>query len=1178
MPPRTPFRLSLPSLFSLLLLLAPLPGAADAATFWPNDPYFAFNESLRPDFPGQWHLYNGLPAQFGSGSGDDRVTFSNARQSAGLKGAWDLGYTGQGVIIGIVDDGVDAAHPDLSPNYRADLSKNFSANATVAAAAQGPQTLGDNHGTAVAGVAAARGGNAIGGTGAAPYAQIAALRINIGDHDTDEDPDVTGQNYLDAYYWKSGVNPTTGTIEAKAVIQVKNHSYGPSTPFLIEDKAAEKKLALERTAANNVIHVFSAGNDRGTANEDSAKTYEGMSSAVIVVAALGSDGRYADYSSFGANVFVTAPSNRTDGKGFGITTTDRVGENVGYNRYSTANPKGDADDSFPDRDYTSTFGGTSSSAPLVSGIMALGKEANPQLDVRMAKHLLVRTSDRVDSTDSLWRTNGAGYAFNPNYGFGNINAGAFVTEAARAAYVTKQTVHTQAETFGVPLAIPDNDSAGVSRTFTLTGALLDQPLEGVEVGLKFTHTRRGDLTATLTSPAAMFSRLFTTTAKDTAAVTNYEWTFLTNAFWGETGIGLWTLTLADVAAGQTGTWSGYSARFLMGKIVFQSKGRTTQAVDIQADSLFIDDREVIFEIPKTLAGISLEVQEGVVIEAGELIVNGALTETAGGPGSEIRLAGGTIGGIGTITASRGLLNTGGVVSPGNSVGTLTVNGNYTQGASGRLFIEVDSTTVNDLLAVNGAASLDGTLETDWRGGYTPAVGTAFGAFLTATGGVTGRFSRLLTNLTPTLVFKPRYDVANQVSLVAARDYANPRLAGYLTANGQGVGAMLTGAAETAGGDLGTVLDALDGQVTYSQTASAIEQLAPINGAVPANLELIGSQYQAGRIADRLGELRLGARGFSLGGLRMISDDSAAAGRKPIHLASNAASLAGMIAPLSEPTGERWGLFAKGDAMVGEQRGAAQGGYDFATTGVTVGVDYRFSERFVAGIMAGLQGGRAQVNDAGSKVKLDADGLGLYGTYYRQAFYIDGLVHYGRNRFDNTRRIVFPGLNRTALSKPDGSQVAIHGGMGYDFKVGPWMITPACSLQYVRAALEGYSETGADALNLRVDRQVAESLRGSLGGRISRAWEMAWGSLVPGVRAAYSHEFGAGAQTVQAALVQGSTPFNVESTAPTRHSLLLGADVTALLPGGMQAFVGYNGQIGDHRYQAHGVNGGVRFAF
>ena len=105
---------------------------------------------------------------------------------ANVTPAWNRDITGQGVIIGIVDDGLQRLHPDLSPNYDAADSDNLAdgiggnvdpSPVNSNAAANNP--TGDNHGTSVAGVAAARGGNGIGVTGAAPMASLAGLRIDF---------------------------------------------------------------------------------------------------------------------------------------------------------------------------------------------------------------------------------------------------------------------------------------------------------------------------------------------------------------------------------------------------------------------------------------------------------------------------------------------------------------------------------------------------------------------------------------------------------------------------------------------------------------------------------------------------------------------------------------------------------------------------------------------------------------------------------------------------------------------------------------------------------------------------------------------------------------------------------------------------------------------------------------
>lgn len=1178
-------RLLVPVVWAFLLLPACGYGAS---AFTPDDPYFLYDAALRPTFPGQWHLKNTAPASilFTDPSDKQKTTMANASVSANLTGAWSLGYTGSGVIIGIVDDGVDGANYDLAPNYRSDLSRNFSDDADLAAAPQGPQQLGDNHGTAVAGVAAARGGNKLGGTGAAPFAQIAGLRINIGDA-TDGDPDVSAQNYRDAYYWYSGVNSGTGARQSAATIRVKNHSYGPSTPFFNEDPDGSLRLAVKRTALNKVIHVWSAGNDRGAANEDSAKQQVIGTPYVITVAALGSDGKFANYSSFGANVFVTAPSSRSDLTGFGITTTDRTGDGYGYNRHSPQNPNGDRTDAFSDTSYTSTFGGTSSSAPLVSGIMALGVQANAAMDLRMAQHVLVRTSDVVDTADASasssggWRTNGAGFRFNPNYGFGNINAGKFVETLRKVGYVTDQTSHTTGSV-AVNAAIPDNSAAGVTRTFSLTAAELDQPLESIVVGYTFTHTRRGQLTGTIASPSGMSSRLFYSTKdlaaekQDNASVTNFSWDFLSHAFWGESGIGTWTVGLADLVAGYTGTWHSYKVTLYMGKLVFISDSKVTQTNNIRASSFTLMADTASFENP---AGLTLDVEEDIILSNGEFIVNGTVTEDPTDYSNAFYMDGGTLSGTGTIDISGGFFHNGGTISPGNSIGTLTIAGDYTQGAGGTLHAEVASPVLSDLLAVNGSASLDGILKTTWTGGAVPDVNAVFGNILTATGGVTGSFSTLLTNITPTRVFKPRY-LANSVHLVVERDYANANLSSVLSGDQAAVGAMLNSVANTAAGttgDLGTVLNAVDDLSTYGAVAAALDSMKPKGQGAMFNMGVQGASLQSGNLAGRLEELRAGSRGLSVRGIALAMNDSydfangwtLADGRRM-------SDVSGLNGLLFSPD-QRWGVFAAGNYGTGDKRG--DDAYSFRSYGITVGADYRFSDRFIAGLAAGSYQARTDIDDGGSKARLNHRSLSAYGTYQRERLHIDGHFGYGWNRHDNDRKISFPGIARTAHSEPGGSQIEGYGGVGYEIPFGRLQVIPSLSLQYVKYRIDSYVETGADSLNLSADAQTSESLRGRAGGRVGYALRAGAVKVTPSVWAFYAREFGDTSVPATVRLAQGGDSCTVTAHAsPRRDSFQAGAGISLGGPAGISAYLNYNADFDLENYQDHSIGAGVRWEF
>ncbi len=483
--------------------------------FYPDDPLFV----------DQWHLNNDFSAPH-----------------INVVPAWTRGITGAGVIIGTVDGGVQITHPDLAPNYEAPDSRNFGSGF---ASDPSPQSPYEDHGTAVAGLAVARGGNGTGVTGVAPKAGLAALRIDFENQTTDMFVNAT-------LYHSSGDNTN---------IKIKNHSYGFVVPYI--DTPLELN-ALRISASAGTIHIVSAGNERGdhgrkalpsgpwAIDGDANKQQLQNSTASIAVAALGDHGRFAGYSSWGANIFVTAPSS---GGARRITTTKYAFPGI-----------------HPIVEYTDDFGGTSASSSIVAGVMALGKQVNPAMDVRMAKHLLVKTSDIVDPFDSTtasdggWKTNAAGNTFNQNYGFGLINADAFTTEAARytgvSPLVTESTGPIVVDT-GIPDAVINDTIPGMlSSSFDL---FIPGELEEIEIYLDIDHSWRGDLQATLMSPSGMSSRLMLRNLAD--AFSDLDWSFTTNAFWGEDPLGTWSLTVEDWYIEDTGFWNSFSVQAHTGILV-----------------------------------------------------------------------------------------------------------------------------------------------------------------------------------------------------------------------------------------------------------------------------------------------------------------------------------------------------------------------------------------------------------------------------------------------------------------------------------------------------------------------------------------------------------------------------------------------------------------------------------
>ncbi|MGV3613694.1 MAG: S8 family serine peptidase [Fimbriimonas sp.] len=491
---------------------------AEKLDFVPNDPYFPRNSpegGPNGGWPGQYYLSNP-----GIANGDVNVL-----------PAWADDVTGEGVRIGIVDDGFDYTHPDLAPNFDLSRSWDFETNSTNITPREE-----DSHGTFVTGGAAARGGNGIGISGAAPHATVAGIRIPLTYDSMTEEIGVAAIEYR-----------STG---ADRSLSVKNHSYGISYPFITDVNAA----AFSRTAAEGIIHVLGAGNSRGHSGQDTNKAMSSAVADVIVAGAMGAGGKFAWYSSFGSN----------------LTTTAYGGDSrVGVLQFSTDRQGTDGYSSLPNKGFPAGSGdyafgqGTSFTAPVVTGIMALAKQAQPNLTGRWAKHLLARTCRVVDENDETqsggWTTNGAGIHFNPNYGFGLIDSSALVGMARTTSGVSPR------QTWSSPVSnaqrtIPDGGETTVNVSVGQTG-----PLEEVFVDLKVRHARRGQLEAYLVSPSGTRSRLFIRSNADRDP--DIDWKFMSNAFWGENPKGTWRLTLRDTTRGVRGTLLRQSISLNMGQLL-----------------------------------------------------------------------------------------------------------------------------------------------------------------------------------------------------------------------------------------------------------------------------------------------------------------------------------------------------------------------------------------------------------------------------------------------------------------------------------------------------------------------------------------------------------------------------------------------------------------------------------
>ncbi|RZM76575.1 S8 family serine peptidase [Leptolyngbya iicbica] len=446
-------------------------------------------------------------------------------------------YTGQGVEVAIVDDAVQWWHPDLASNYSTFKDWDFENGDTSASG-----EFSDNHGTAVAGIIGATGNNGIGGAGIAYDSTIFGYQVD------------TFQQIANAIFYASGQNQDGYDGEADIV----NISLGNSDQSFFDSFLSSQDM----TALNNVIDqavvvgrnglgtilVKSAGNARQDNQNTNASSWN-ANPHTISVAAVDQNGYVSDYSTLGASVLVSAFG--TPGQVF---TTDRVG-------IAGDNPFGD---------YMFDFNGTSAAAPMVSGVVALMLEANPNLGWRDVQEILAYSARGVGSLGSTfspnpwsaeqysWTFNGAdnwnggGLHFSNDYGFGLVDAKAAV-RLAETWEATPQTSFNQVELTADLL----NSSVLISQQGTSFNQFMttNMAIEHVEVDISFAQWYDlGDLEVRLISPDGTSSILIDNNGENNGTLaggrTASRWQFFSNAFRGEDTIGNWTVQLFDADSTQ----------------------------------------------------------------------------------------------------------------------------------------------------------------------------------------------------------------------------------------------------------------------------------------------------------------------------------------------------------------------------------------------------------------------------------------------------------------------------------------------------------------------------------------------------------------------------------------------------------------------------------------------------
>nr|XP_018668642.1 proprotein convertase subtilisin/kexin type 7-like [Ciona intestinalis] len=465
-----------------------------------------------PLYKDQWHLHN-----------------KQGGQDCNVTGVWANNITGRGVVVAVVDDGVQWTHPDLKDNYCPEGS--FDLNSDDDDPSPEPDKDDENkHGTRCAGEIAAVV-NDVCGVGIAYQARFSGIRILDG--------------------------PMTDSIEATAfnkhmdVNDVYSCSWGPEDDGKTVDgprslaQIALKHGVLAGREGFGSIFVVASGN--GASKGDNCN-YDGYANSIytITIAAVDEFGYTPSYAEECTSMLASTVSSG-NGRSRSICTTDWT---MGHNSKDRCT-------------YEHT--GTSAATPLVAGMVALMLEARPCLSWRDVQHIFAMTAIPLDKNKSKWEKNSAGYTHSNNHGFGVLSSWRLVN-AAKVWEPVPWLTSLKPTCEGTNLVIPMDSSAPLVVTATIfktesNGHLLST-LEHILITVTIDHHSRGNLRFVFICPNGTRS-MIPTRQKDTSDAGLTDWTFSTVKCWGEKPFGKYQLKIFDtsktktlkVKAGKLHSWS-----------------------------------------------------------------------------------------------------------------------------------------------------------------------------------------------------------------------------------------------------------------------------------------------------------------------------------------------------------------------------------------------------------------------------------------------------------------------------------------------------------------------------------------------------------------------------------------------------------------------------------------------
>ena len=565
------------------------------------------------------------------------------------------------------------------------------------------------------------------------------------------------------------------------------------------------------------------------------------------------------------------------------------------------------------------------------------------------------------------------------------------------------------------------------------------------------------------------------------------------------------------------------------------------------------------------------------VAAGKLSVNGTLG------GAVDVLSGGTLGGNGTMGPVT--LGSGATVAPGNSIGTLHVNGDITFSPGSVYQVELAGNGTSDLIVATGQAVLNGAgvqliafdPQTSYQNGVTYTI-------LTATGGVVGSFGAVTTNsifLTANV-----NDLATGVNVIVAIDVPTPpgppAPPAVFTSVAVTPNQFATAAALDTLAQVGPSLALYNSLLFLNSASEARLAYDQLSGEVHASAQSVFMEQSSlirGALNDRLRAAQ-GGVGASVGSV--VSVVETASGALAYAAPSKVQVAADMSMPLKAAPmaalapAERFALWTTGFGNWGTFNGNTNAaGVSDSTGGFLIGADTLVGDGWRVGVAGGYSYTDFSITGRNSSGNSDNWHAALYAGKSWDALALRTGLAYTWQDVSTSRSVAFTGFADSLSADYSAGTFQAFGELGWRIDTAFAAFEPFANLAYVSLDTDGYGESGGAAalysdgadmdttfttIGLRASKDIVlgtyeATLRGTLG------WRHAFGDITPSVSQAFLT----------------SDAFTVTGVPIAQDAAVLEAGLDVRVGAMTTLGIAYTGQFGDG-VQQNGFNATLKVSF